>query len=423
MKIHHLSALLAIVVGCAGGDAPRFAAAEQLAPGGDLGTAPMFAVSRDGAEAAAWVSAPDGGSDGRLYVKRDGGAVVELRDSLGPIEPHGESPPKLAYASDGSLNALYVVARLVPGRRFPASALRFVRSTDRGATWSQPVTVTDDSTFGSHNFHALYAAPDGAVYASWLDGRTGKSTVFMTRSTDGGQTWMPNVRVTSGEACPCCRTTMASGPDGALYLAWRRVAPGNVREVVVARSADQGATWSEPVRVQRDGWVFDGCPHAGPSLQVDAKGRVHIAWWSGKQGAAGVWYASSDDGARSFAEPVPLGVAEFSRPAHVQLALGGDRRVVAAWDDGTLRTPRIVVRVSKDGGERWSGTATLSDSGRAAGFPVVAAAKERMAVAWSEQSVAAAAQHETHMKMVGPHAMPLGTVGESRVLVRRGTLE
>lgn len=422
MKLIHLSALLAVAA-CARNDAPRFRAAEQLAPGGELGTAPMFAVSRDAAEAAAWISAPDGGSDGRLEVRVGDGPVVQLRDSLGAIEPHGESPPKLAWSPDGSLNALYVVAKLIPGRRFPASALRFVRSTDKGQTWSTPVTVTDDSAFGSHNFHALYAAPDGGVYASWLDGRTGKSTVFMTRSTDGGKTWMPNVRVTTSEACPCCRTTMASGPDGALYLAWRRVFPGNVREVVVARSADHGATWSEPVRAQRDGWVFDGCPHAGPSLQVDAGGRVHIAWWSGKQGSAGIWYARSDDGARSFSEPTPLGVAEFSRPAHVQLALGGEERLVAAWDDGTLQIPRIVVRVSKTRGDRWSSPATLSDSGRAAGFPVVAASRERVAVAWSEESVASAATHDTHMKMTGPHAMPLGTVGEARVLVRRGTLE
>ena len=419
----HLSRLTACLVlaACARDDAPRFGDAEQLAPGGDVGTAPMFAVSPGGDEAAAWVSAPDGGSDGRLYVKR-GEAVVVLRDSLGPIEPHGESPPKLAWSADGSLNALYVVAKLVPGRRFPASALRFVRSADGGRSWSAPVTVTDDSAFGSHNFHALYAAGDGAVYASWLDGRTGKSKVFMTRSTDGGRTWMPNVQVSVGEACPCCRTAMASGPDGTMYLAWRHVAPGNVREVVVARSADKGATWSEPVRAQRDGWVFDGCPHAGPSLQVDEAGRVHIAWWSGKEGAAGVWFARSTDGARSFGAPEPLGVAEFSRPAHVQLALDGPDRLVAAWDDGTLATPRIVARVSRDGGAHWSRTATLSDSGRASGFPVVAAARGRMAVAWSEQSIESA-EHESHEKMSTPHAMPLGTVGESRVVVRRGTLE
>jgi hypothetical protein len=410
---------------CGRSSAPRFGAAERLNAATDVGTAPMFVVSHSGAEAAAWVSAPDGGSDGRLYVRVDGRAPVELRDSLGPIEPHGEAPPKLAYSADGALNALYVVAKEVPGRRFPASALRFVRSSDGGAHWSEPVTVTDDSTFGSHNFHSLYAAPDGALYGSWLDGRAGKSTVFMTRSADGGRTWSRNVRVTPGEACPCCRTAMASAPDGTLYLAWRQVFPGNVRDVVVARSSDRGATWQEPVRAHADGWVFDGCPHAGPSLQVDEAGRVHIAWWTGKEGAAGVWYANSTDGGRTFGTPAALGVAKFSRPAHVQLALGGQDRLVAAWDDGTLASPRVVVRVSKNGGEKWSDVATLSDSGKVAGFPVVGAARERVTVAWSEQSVESA-KHEAHaqMNMKDPKAtMPLSKVGDAQVMLRRASIE
>ena len=408
---------------CSAPRAPELRPAEELSVAGDVGTAPMFAVSPAGGEAAAWVSAPNGGTDGRLDLRMNGGPPVELRDSLGPIEPHGESPPKLAYSPDGALNALYVVTRLEPGRRFPAAALRFIRSTDGGAHWSAPVSVTDDSTFGSHNFEALYAAPDGALYASWLDGRAGKSTVYMTRSGDGGATWMRNVQVTTAEACPCCRTAMASGPDGTLYLAWRKVFAGNVRDVVVARSTNHGDSWEEPVRAHADDWVFDGCPHAGPSLQVDAKGRVHIAWWTGKQGSAGVWYARSDDGARTFAAPTPLGVAEFSRPAHVQLALGDKARLIAAWDDGTLATPRIVMRTSSDGGATWSAPATLSDSGKAAGFPVVAAHGGQVAVAWSEQRGAAPA-HDEHMDMKDPNStMPLSAVGDARVMVRRGALE
>jgi len=421
MKIVLPIIVLVGVAACTGNRAPRFRDAEELSKG-DVGTAPMFAVSSSGKEAAAWVSAPNGGTDGRLNVSVSGGAPVMLRDSLGPIEPHGESPPKLAYSPDGSLNALYVVTRLEPGRRFPAAALRFVRSTDGGAHWSVPVTVNDDSTFGSHNFQALYAAPDGVLYASWLDGRKGKSTVYMTKSPDGGKHWMPNQRVSMGEACPCCRTAMASARNGMLYLAWRQVFPGNVRDVVVARSPDGGMTWEDPVRAHADNWVFDGCPHAGPSLQVDDKGGVHIAWWTGKQGSAGVWYARSDNGAMTFSKPIPLGVAEFSRPAHVQLALGGQDRVIAAWDDGTLATPRIVVRTSKTRGATWSEPSTLSDSSRAAGFPVVAATKERMAVAWSEQPIASV--HDAHMNMKDSNAtMPLSAVGDARVLVRRGTIE
>jgi hypothetical protein len=50
-----------------------------------------------------------------------------------------------------------------------------------------------------------------------------------------------------------------------------------------------------------------------------------VAWWSGKEGAAGAFYARSGDGARTFDAPVALGVGARSRPAHVQLALAVER--------------------------------------------------------------------------------------------------
>src|SRR5690606_25547963 len=131
-----------LLAGCGGGESIQLSDAQTISAPTSAGAAPMFAVSEDGSQAGAWVSAPDGGSDGRLSVSVDGSAPSELRDSLGPVEPHGESPPKIAYASDGSLAALYVVAKVEPGRRFPLAALRFARSPDGGKSWEQPVTIT-----------------------------------------------------------------------------------------------------------------------------------------------------------------------------------------------------------------------------------------------------------------------------------------
>jgi hypothetical protein len=228
-----------------------------------------------------------------------------------------------------------------------------------------------------------------------------------------------------GEACPCCRTALGTSSDGTLYLAWRKVFPGNVRDVVVARSGDRGATWSEPVRVHADDWVFDGCPHAGPSLQVDSAGRVHVAWWTGRPKGAGVYYARSDDGGKTFSPAVPLGVADFSRPAHVQLALGPNGMVATAWDDGTVETPRVVFRVSRDGGRSFAPAQPLSTMGRAAGFPVLAVSSSGVTVAWSEQSAEAADRESKAMPdMKDPKAQQgLHAVGEAQVLVRRSALQ
>ena len=461
------SVIVAAMVGCAATSSSplKLADATALSAPTAVGTAPMFAVSTTGKQAVAWVSAPNGGNDGRLYVSVAGAAPTEIRDSLGPIEVHGESPPKLAYAPNGALVAVYIVGKEVPGQRFPLSALRLVTSSDDGKTWTAPVTVTDGDVFGSHSFHALHASPDGSLYVAWLGkpdtpadsakpakkaavvpaanaghdmasmpgmsgdmgGMHAASASWITRSTDGGKTWSPRVRVDMGEACPCCRTGLATSKDGALYMSWRHVFPGSVRDIVVARSNDHGQTWSEPVRVHADDWKFDACPHAGPAIATDANGTLHVTWWTGKEGSAGVFYAQSTDGGKTFTPAIPLGVAQYSRPAHVQMALASNNRVIVTWDDGTKQVPQIVVRVSHDGGLHFSDASVLSGTDRAASFPVLGIAGDSLSVAWSEVSAAtskAASAADSAEKAKNPKAAKgLESVGEAQVFVRRGVLQ
>lgn len=448
---------VAALLGCAAtnGSPVKLADATALSAPTAVGTAPMFAVSSAGKQAVAWVSAPNGGSDGRLYVSVAGAAPAEIRDSLGPIEVHGESPPKLAYAPNGSLIAVYIVGKEVPGQRFPLSALRVVTSSDDGKTWTAPATVTDGDVFGSHSFHALHAAADGSIYVSWLGkpdgpdssaaakgmtamsgmsemggsmaGMHASSASWITRSTDGGKTWSPRARVDMGEACPCCRTGLATSKDGTLYMSWRHVFPGSIRDIVVARSNDHGTTWTAPVRVHADDWKFDACPHAGPAIATDDKGTLHVTWWTGKEGSAGVYYAQSTDGGKTFSTAVPLGVAQYSRPAHVQMALASNDRVIVTWDDGTKQIPQVVVRVSHDGGAHFGDASVLSSVDRAATFPVLGVVGDSLAIAWSEVSAAssrAASAADSVAKIKDPKgAKGLESVGDAQVFVRRGVLQ
>ncbi len=425
-----LFASAAVVVAC-GGDTPagtpEFSPARVVSQETENGATPMFLATSQGDRVVAWVSAPGGGSDGSLHISvTPSGAAeplpaVTVRDPLGAIEAHGEAPPQLAADSSGAVSVLYTVGKEVPGQRWPVSALRFMRSTDRARTWSDPVTVNDGTEFGSHNFHALTAAPDGSLLATWLEARQGKSGVWMSRSTDGGKTWSENRAIYSDPTCPCCRTSVAIASDGAMYVAWRAILAGDIRDVVVTRSRDGGATWSAPVRTREDGWVYPGCPHAGPSLKVDARGVVHVGWWTGKEGEAGVYYARSEDGGQSFTAQ-PIAVGERARPAHVQLALAGDGGVFVAWDDGLSEMPRVLVRRSADGGRSFGAASTLSDPETAASFPVLAVYGDSVAVAWSQTT---AAEHRAKLAakidMKDPNAvMPLPRVGQSEILLRAG---
>ena len=420
--------LLLAATGCAGGERARSLDAPPpvvVSAATANGATPMFAVADDGTTLLSWVAAEGGGSEGVLHLRSEGprGVITSsLVDSLGGIEPHGEAPPVVASGGAGVVYALYTVGKEGEGR-FPKSALRFARSDDAGATWSVPLSVNEGEAFGSHNFHSLLAGPDGRVYAAWLSNVRGASAVWLRSSVDGGRTWDAARAIHEAPTCPCCRTALALDADGTLYAAWRKIFDGNVRDIAVIASRDGGATWAEPVKPRDDGWVFDGCPHAGPSMRVGNDGVVHIAWWTGKPGAAGVWYARSADHGATW-RALPIDTAQQSAPAHVQLALSAGGTVVVGWDDGKSGRPAILLRASADGGTGFGPRHTVSDGETAAAYPVLALHGDSLTVAWSATADSAyRAMMAARPDMKDPNAkMGLPRVGQQEVVARAMTL-
>lgn len=413
---------LAAAAGCGPGEVPM-TPIELASAATATGATPMMLVTSSGDRMLSWVAVDSVSGREALFVEvtRDGATtgdpVVVVRDSLGGINPHGEAPPQLAESSDGAIYVMYTVGKEVPGSRFPRSALRLIRSDDGGRSWSEPVSVNEGERFGSHNFHAVLGGPGGAVHAAWLSSHHGRSMVWLRQSKDGGRTWDAARAIDSAAACPCCRTGLALGPDGSLYVAWRRIFEGEVRDVVVMRSPDGGATWNEPVRPREDGWVFGGCPHAGPSLEIDQAGVVHIAWWTGKPGEAGVYYARSADAGKTFAA-TPIAVGEKAAPAHVQLAVG-DFGTVVGWDDGLSQSPRILLRTATPGGS--FGPEIQLSQGGAATYPVFAVLRDTLQVAWSQKATEVyRADEAARPNMDDPKSvMSLPRVGQSEIFTRR----
>jgi hypothetical protein len=159
-------------------------------------------------------------------------------------------------------------------------------------------------------------------------------------------------------------------------------------------------------------------------LRTGTDGSVHIAWWTGVTGEAGVWYARSDDGGATW-QPQPIAIGEESTPAHVQLALGPDNEVVLGWDDGLGARPTVTLRVSADGGRSFRSPHILSDPGLAATFPVLGIAGDSVVVAWTQVTDAAhRAMLAERPDMKDPMArMPLPRVGQQEVVVRSAALE
>ena len=94
----------------------------------------------------------------------------------------------------------------------------FSFSDDAGRTWSTPRRLADDTVHADQFNQWLAVDPvDGSVNVSWIDTRNDptnkrKTDIYFTRSTDGGATFSPNVRVTDAstdESSPLCEARLA----------------------------------------------------------------------------------------------------------------------------------------------------------------------------------------------------------------------
>jgi hypothetical protein len=124
-------------------------------------------------------------------------------------------------------------------------------SDDGGQTWSAEVEV-DDETVNAYQFHqSISVGPDGTVAVSFYDTRDDfpnnkKTHRYISFSTDGGDTWSANERITGGqsdESGPGDPNDYGdyqgidSRPDEGFWNVWTDSRPGTTAEDVVGAPA------------------------------------------------------------------------------------------------------------------------------------------------------------------------------------------
>ncbi|MBM3725820.1 MAG: exo-alpha-sialidase [Acidobacteria bacterium] len=251
----------------------------------------------------------------------------------GEVSDHGENSAQLLLSPDEM--TLYAFWNARDPQNPGASHVRFSKGGAMMTTWSPAVTLDDDPVPNSHGFQGAGVAPDGTLFAAWLDQRdkeaaktgdytAGAATVYLTRSTDGGRTWVRNIAIAQ-DVCPCCRVSFGF-VAGRVVVSWRGVVTGDFRDIFTSVSSDNGQTWSKPTLVSRDGWKIKGCPHVGAAMAA-VNGRLHIVWYTEAQGKPGIFVASTTNGSEF--TPKRLVSTGTADPTHPFVNVFDDRLAIA----------------------------------------------------------------------------------------------
>lgn len=328
-----------------------------------------------------------------LHTSQDGGAT--WRRTRVPIPPGPGRKcyaPDAAFESDGTLHVAYVTLQ---GRGNTPSAAWVALSRDGGRTLATPRKVTGPLAFQVRI--AADRARSGVLYVSWVQARevgtlrfTSGNPIVVARSEDGGRRWREPVRASSPARARVLAPSAVVGPGGELYVLYLDVGDDTLDyeggheamggppyagrfTLVVARSLDGGATWTESV--VDDGVVptrrFIAFLPPFPALAIDPEsGKLYVAFHDGRDGDPDVRVWSLAAGASAWSGPVRVNdtpIGDGSAQYLPELAVAPSGRVDVAYydrrdDEGSNVFNDVSLQSSRDGGRTFGPRAVLSST-------------------------------------------------------------
>lgn len=214
---------------------------------------------------------------------RDAGATWDSERQI--VEAWDNETNRPQVASDG--DAVHVVWMDDRDKHAPCYTMRqcpevyYMRSTDGGDTWGKQTRLTFDQPFSGR---PDIAALSGTVLVSYDEDSDDNQSheQHLLRSTDGGDTWEPGLRLSDAPGDSQHSSLIAAG--GVVHLAWHDRRDPNNSEIYYRHSIDRGVTWSPEENVSRSSGLS-----STPLLAATTHYR-HIIWLDDRTGKFQIWY-------------------------------------------------------------------------------------------------------------------------------------
>jgi hypothetical protein len=237
---------------------------------------------------------------GGHWVTGNGGQALEQVPNSSSFQlGHVEDKQWIAvnhYPGNKYQDHVYATWDIIDGNVGSTVKLRAAVSRDRGLTFSKATTIVSSSIDQLRDqFSQPAVDPAGDLYVAYtnIGTKSNVADLYVTRSTDDGQTFSTPVFAGSGRSIGVAsgrvtNTTFRDGINyafavsqdfpGHLYLAYNDF-NGTQYDTFLIQSTNGGQTWSQPVHVNDDWNSGKVADHFQPAVAAGPGGAVAVAFY------------------------------------------------------------------------------------------------------------------------------------------------
>lgn len=229
----------------------------------------------------------------------------------------------------------------------------YKRSTYGGLTWGEDIRLTDDP---AKSRRSSIAVSDLTVHVAWMDNRDGNYEIYYKRSTDGGNNWDDDVRLTDNDSWSQLPSVSSSGSW--VHVVWSEIDQlSGVTEVYHKYSIDGGLTWETGTSLS------EPSTDAYNASVASLGSYVYVVWNDTRDGGnTEIYFRRSTDGGSSWEEEIRL-TYNLAISQWPSISLNGSF-VHIVWADARNGNYEIYYKRSIDWGENWDPDTRLSYGGQ-----------------------------------------------------------
>ncbi|NNE39166.1 MAG: exo-alpha-sialidase [Gammaproteobacteria bacterium] len=299
------------------------------------------------------------------------------------IYTNGENRAKVAIGKNGEVYVSWTVVR--DGPFF--GDIRFSRSLDGGKNFEPVRTVNDDGLLTSHRFESMFVDSAGNIYLAWLDKRDlvasknrgeeyNGAALYYTVSSNNGRTFSRNLKV-ADYSCECCRIALSETADGNIAAFWRHIFGESTRDHGFAILSPTGVI-SFDGRITDDDWEIEACPHHGPSMVTGSDSTYHLTWFTLGEKRKGIFYGRYNYQSKEIDNLKTVATTGSSHPYIAKT----DGTLYLVWKQFDGEKTSINMMVSRDDGENWDESGSISSTAGASDHPLLISDNEQLYLSW-----------------------------------------